>query len=200
MSKKEIAKYTENVAKLITGFAQDIIEQMNVISSRLSKLENPDKPKYQGPKFKPIPPISTHCTKCGYYLRPEDVRCVQCNPTPPLNARVAKIDGWRNVRKIADYDEIENPQWVGCREQQGGTAFGIIPDYPKNLTLALGALEEYCKTDNLCWKIHGWKTKSCQIVKADVSWDKAVSSFDCLTLSEAICEAIVKHSERAKND
>lgn len=134
----------------------------------------PDKPEYAGPKFEPIPPCDTHCTKCGYWLRPADRSCPGCSPVPPLNVRVAKVIGkpWK---------------------------FPYYPDpYDTDLTAAMGALEEYAEKNCSIYIIRRNRTKDYQIVLFPPQTSSTAGWYDHVDLPTAICLAIVKHSEGIK--
>ena len=128
------------------------------------------------------------------------------DPVPPLNVRVAKALGkeivlcgelgvplskpdpeaevhWRIVFNMSD--PPKNSRWL-----PGGKRYDVIPSYDTDRDLAMGALEGYAKINSLFVEIQYHCHQECYIVKLA---GKTTSSYK--SLSTAICEAIVKHSE-----
>lgn len=142
-----------------------------------------DKPEYDGPKLEPIPPCDTHCAKCGYWLRPADKSCSFCDPAlPPLNVRVAKALGYKAILR-------QNGEWSMPRTSMEQEFVEYVPRYDSNLTVAIGALEEFVKPRSLFVEIQYHCHQDCYVVKI------AGNSTSASSLPLAICEAIVKHSE-----
>lgn len=126
------------------------------------------------------------------------------DPAPPLKAQVANClgkklmlweDGWRMLELVNPPEYKDQRRWVP------------IPPYDTDRDLAMGALEEYCKKNDLILKIEWSDTHSDFNMRYSVAiynpstvardmTDITLSSAN--SLPKAICQAIVKHKEQAK--
>ena len=117
------------------------------------------------------------------------------DPAPPLNVRVAKALGghvyWNEVHK--DWYINDNPKNKGFL---GSCHTSDKYDYDTDRDLAMGALDEYCQMNKLNARIyirHGfYGIKKYRIEIGNIDTRIAI---DTDNKSQAICEAIVKHSE-----
>ncbi len=188
-------------AEVIKG-AKKFAERMQSFEDRLVKLEQPDKPERKKCYLCEKPPI-THirfddgqsfvsCVNHDPYrlsVAKEALKGLSSDPVPPLNVRVAQA-----LELDIKYIEGAPTGWYYWFDHAHGLAkWKLISPYDTDLTLAMGALEEYCK---------GNGDLRCEIIRYHLSGKYRVymgnnvseqSSID--TLPTAICEAICEHSE-----
>ena len=127
-----------------------------------------------------------------------DVNPFEPEPELPLSVRVAKALGKKDVQIVRD----EGGKYLFIKSQLESLTGFIelpIPAYDSDLTLAMGALEEYCDEHNLNIEI----TICCGVDGYYVELSKYKGSIRTIkvthkSLPTAICEAICKHAEEGK--
>ena len=131
------------------------------------------------------------------------------DPAFPLNAKVAKVLGKAPYLHPHAFGKgVNKTAWCMYNdpEQDHPGNMILVPDYPNDLTAAMGALEEYCELTNSyteltihSGKTHGDKRYFCDInmrekpdpTNSDSGWMIGSGT----SLPQAICETIVAHSE-----
>lgn len=113
------------------------------------------------------------------------------DPVPPLNVRVGRLLEY-TMWTDPDGKWRYNPPNKFIPE---GFEYPFVPDFPNDLTAAMGALEEYCE-NNACIYIIRRNRPGWYIITIDPTQPLTGNTwFKDGFLSTAICEAIVKHSE-----
>jgi hypothetical protein len=159
--------------------------RIDEIKRRLDKLEHPD----------PAPErmTATEAVIMDDYKRHREIyKKFIKDPAPPLKARVAKALGYKVIRR-------QNGEWSMPRSSMEQEYIEYVPPYDEDVKLAIGALEEYCRTSDLqlYWRIWTCYTPdahySIEITNQELT--KRTGALWGKSLARAICEAIVKHSE-----
>ena len=123
---------------------------------------------------------------------PQGCNCVK-QPTPPLNVRVAKALGHRTT--------CAHCFWEVSPDDDGD--WWTIPAYDTDLTLAMGALEEYCEKTNRVFKIEYLDGVSKQygvkiLYRGTGNTFFSEEGIIDTSLPTAICESICKHHEEGR--
>jgi len=177
----------------------DLAERIHGVTDFLEKeLEHPDPAPVN--KYHPDSIFSKFkgCIKCGstdyanggswdaYYnfiCHDCGIKSLKKDPAPPLKARVAKALG----NTLRFYRGL----WWMMKADDSDQIPLDIPPYDEDVKLAIGALEEYARENDLIIRM---------MFNADCSniWTCRCENADrgeSTSLARAICEAIVKHKE-----
>ena len=173
----------QKIRKAVRNYTLPTCQQIEKIAERVEKLENM---QWKNPN-------PSRQTATETMIDP---------PEPPLNARVAKALGY-----MVSFDKLEKMWRFKSLTHAEAWPWPIVPRYSEDIELAMGALDEYCKKNDLMFRLERTPTgQGCMgfiriLGGQDIverSKDIPLHFLEGKSFAEQICNAIVVHHERMK--